>query len=300
MEEQYPRNSRGNEYVKQEKISGPWACRRFYHWSTSIVALLLLTAVTPQWAAAAGVCDEAAARKLLQQEKPEAAAQKVVDCKEGSPVKGLVHHALYEGDQAILHLKKAFDAGNREDDVLLALADALLWKKDFRTSLRVMQEVKDTTSVGWLKVNARKHEFLGEFDRALALYEKVIPREKLPYGSMERKALLLSWNKDFDASIAEYTRILDSKVASEGQKLRCRIQRAEVMAWNKEFEKALVELDKVLSQQPGNAEAGLVKGRILEWSGRYSEAKKTYQEILNRNPGHEQAKLRLEKVGWAD
>jgi tetratricopeptide (TPR) repeat protein len=246
-------------------------------------------------------CPPGKAAQLLKQGLHEKALAALKGCPADPAThkaRGIAFHGLYQPDSAIHSLRLAHEGGLKDDEVLLPLAEALLWKKDFRAASEVADAVKAKEGAGYLKVMARKHEILGELDQAVAHYDKAIALEKLPYGTLERKAMVLSWMKKFDESIAIYDGILKEKVVSQGLKVRCLIRKAEVMSWKNEFDPALAELDKALAKDRKNLEARLVKGRILEWKGEYKPAKALYAEILALAPDNEQAKLRLEKLSW--
>lgn len=248
-------------------------------------------------------CPPDKAAKLLKQGSHEKALAALKACPADAAThkaRGIGHHGLYQPDSAIHYLRLAHDAGLKDDEVLLPLAEALLWKKDFRAATQVADAVKDKEGAGYLKVMARKHEILGELDQAVAHYDKAIALEKLPFGTMERKAMVLSWMKKFDESLGIYDAILKEKVVSQGLKVRCHIRKGEVLSWKNDFASALAELDKALAKDGKNLEARLVKGRILEWKGEYKPAKALYGEILTLSPNNEQAKLRLEKLSWAE
>ncbi len=270
-----------------------------------VAASLLIASATPGGAApksASAACDFRAAAAALKREQPKEALRLLSACPASDSLsrrKGLAFHALYEPDSAIHHLKAAQQSGLTDDAVLIPLAEALLWKKDFRNAAPLLERVKDKSSNEYQKALARRHEILGEFDAALKIYDAVIPKEKLPWGSMERKALILGWQKRFDESIALFTRVIDSKVASAPQKIRCRIQRAEVIAWTKDFNRALKDLDETLKSDPKSIDARMLKGRVLEWTGDYKGARTVYAEAVQLDPENGPAKLRLEKVEWA-
>jgi tetratricopeptide (TPR) repeat protein len=241
--------------------------------------------------------------RLSQQGKFPAALAAVKGCGEGpatAKARGIAYYGLYQADSAIVYLKKAWEGGEQEDAVGLPLSEVLLWKKDFRSAAELMEKVKDKEGPAYLKVLARKHEILGEFPEAVKLYDRVIAREKLPYGSMERKAIVLSWMKKYDESIGQFEAIIRVKVVSRPLKVRCMVRKAEVISWKGEFGPALAEADKALALDGKNVEARLVKGRILEWQGEYKPAQTLYREILKWEPDNNQAKLRLEKLSWIE
>jgi len=252
---------------------------------------------------APGTCDPLKAEKLLRLEKHAAAIEAVKSCGDGiraNRAKGLAYHDLYVPDSAVAFLKMAFQAGARDDAVLTSLGEAFLWKKDFRSAGEVLDLVKDKEGPASLKVIARKHEILGEFTEAVRLYDLAIDREQLPYGTMERKAIILSWMKKYDEAIAQFDAILKEKIVSRPLKIRCRIRKAEVLSWTGKFDEAVAGLDAVLALDKRNVDARLVKGKVLEWKGEYRPARKVYEEVLRLEPANDQAKLRLEKLAWVE
>ena len=248
-------------------------------------------------------CDLKKSDQLSRQGRNSNALEALAGCGD-DPVamktKGLIYHDLYAPDSTVFYLKKAFEKGLHDDGLLTALAEAFLWKKDFRSAKDVMESVKDKGSASFLKVTARKHEILGEFGDAVKAYDQAIALEKLPYGTMERKAIILSWMKKFPESIAQFDAILNVKVVSRPLKIRCMIRKAEVQSWQNQFDLALAGLNKALVMDKQNIDARLVKAKVLEWKGDFKSAKPIYVEILKMQPTNDQAKLRLEKLAWVE
>lgn len=253
--------------------------------------------------ASASPCDTGKVFKLLRQEKYVVALETLQPCGEdlhAAKARGIAFHGLFKADSSLANLKRAFDGGLRDDAVLVRLAETFLWKKDFRNAGIIMDQVKDKLAPAYLKVLGRKHEILGEFPEAIKLYDQVMAKEKLPYGTMERKAIVLSWMKEYDRSIEQFEAIIRDKAPSRPLKIRCLIRKAEVLSWKAQFDPGLAQLDKALAMDPKNVDARLVKGRILEWKGEYKPAQAVYREILGLEPANDQAKLRLEKLSWAE
>lgn len=257
----------------------------------------------PASAAKAAACKVDRAEKLVLQGRYEAALEALKPCPSEprtKRAKGMAFHGLFQPDSAIANLKGAFESGLKDDGVLLPLSESFLWKKDFRNAAMIMEGIKDKQSANYFKVVARKHEILGELPLAVEFYDKAIALEKLPYGTMERKAIVLSWMKKFDESLALFDSIIKVKIVSKPLKVRCLVREGEVLSWKGEFDPAIAKLQKALALDKGNLDARFVKGRILEWKGEYKPAKAVYQEILGLSPGHEQAKLKLEKLSWVE
>jgi tetratricopeptide (TPR) repeat protein len=211
---------------------------------------------------------------------------------------GLVHHALYRPDSTLAVLGPLHRAGSADSRVVFALAEAFLWKKDYRNAQALLDAWPGKDDLGYLRVLATQMELVNRHGEALAIWDEVIGRDPRPWGAMERKAIVLSWTKRFDESQALFAKVASSNAASAPLRLRCQVRRAEVMAWSKDLEGALKELRGVLASHPDHVEASLLRGQILEWLGRYPEAKATYTAVLQKRPDLASARLRLEKLGW--
>lgn len=285
--------------VRNKGLHHPWS----YYLRTTVGAIFFAwTAVSLAYSAALK-CDLKRSESLWHAGRYPAALEAVQGCGENPQAQkiiGQIYHEQYAPDSAILYLKRAFDKGIHDDALLTALAEAFLWKKNFRNATEIMDAVKEKGSADYLKVIARKHEILGEFDQAVKAYDQAIALEKLPYGTMERKAIIFSWMKKFPESIALFDEILKVKIVSRPLKVRCMVRKAEVQSWQNQFDLALTGLDKALVLDSKNIDARLVKGRILEWKGDYAQARSIYQEIRKLEPGNDQVKLRLEKLAWAE
>jgi tetratricopeptide (TPR) repeat protein len=212
--------------------------------------------------------------------------------------RGLFHYRLGHADAALEHLLAAYRAGPHDDTVALALTEVCLWKKDVKTAKVVIAKLQAPEEPEALRVRGMVLELDGRLADALALYERAIPRAKQPWGTLERKALVLSWLKRFDEAMAAYAKVAESNAASWELRQRCRVRMAELTAWKKDFAGALAQLDKLLQGDPRLIPAWLLKGQILEWSGRFGDAKGAYSRILAIDPKHAEAKLRLNKLLW--
>lgn len=212
-------------------------------------------------------------------------------------LKGQAFHGLYQADSAIHYLRLAAKT-DKDDAVAVALAEALLWKKETKESVALLDQVKDKGTPSYYKAMATRFETQKKFPKALEMYDKAIAIEKVSFGTRFRKAMLLSWMKKLDASIALYTTLIESPGLPPGFKTRCVIRRAEVMSWNKDLDKAAAELTAVVAKEPGNAEGRLQLGQVMEWQGRFKEAKDQYRDVLVSNPENAEAKRRLEALLW--
>lgn len=212
-------------------------------------------------------------------------------------LKGQAFHGLFQADSAVFYLRQ--DASRGADDVVnTALAEALLWKKEVKEAVKLLGAVKDKKTPAYFKAMAARYEAEKKFPKALKMYDNAIVLEKVSFGTRFRKAMVLSWMKELDASIALYTALIEASGTPPGFKSRCIVRRAEVMAWNMDMDRAADELTALLQREKGNGEARLQLGQVMEWQGRFKEAKDQYKDVLVRNPEDAEAKRRLEALIW--
>ncbi|HXI60203.1 MAG TPA: tetratricopeptide repeat protein [Polyangia bacterium] len=212
--------------------------------------------------------------------------------------RGLFHHGLAEPDATLQSLVPYYRAHPDDDVVALAVAEASLWKKDYKTAVTVLGQLRQPDAPQALRVRGLMLEQVGRLPEALALYNQAIPRLPLPWGTMERKALVLSWLKRFDEAAVTFKAVVASKQASLGLRQRCRVRLAELTAWNKDFDGALGQLAVLLKEEPRQVDALMLTGQILEWQGDFADAKKTYSRVLAIDAGQAEARLHLDKLLW--
>jgi tetratricopeptide (TPR) repeat protein len=212
--------------------------------------------------------------------------------------RGLFHHGLAQPDDALRYLMPVYRARPQDEVVALAVAEASLWKKDYKTAVTIVGQLREPEAADALRVRGMVFEQAGRLKEALELYERAIPKLALPWGAMERKAQVLSWLKRFDEAASTYAKVVASKEASVELRRRCRVRMAEIAAWKKDFDAALSQLAKLLAEEPRLTDALLLKGQILEWQGEFAEAKRAYSRILEIDAGHGEARLRLNKLLW--
>jgi len=215
-----------------------------------------------------------------------------------SSMKGMIYHRLYEPDSAVRHFQAAYDAGERNDNLLINFADAALWKSDSAKATILLAQVADTSAVVYKLVWATLCELKGSFDEALSLYNKIISGDPKNDGTYAvfMKAQLLSWMAKFNESENLYARFIKAPDLPEAIKYDAMAKRAEVMSWMKKYGEALAELDAVLKGSPGHIEARRIKAQIFEWKGDSKRAQRMYKEIVNLSPDDRQAISRLEEL----
>lgn len=214
--------------------------------------------------------------------------------------RGLHHHGLVEPDAALENLLPVYRADRADDIVALAVAEASLWKKDSATALLVLGQLRAPDAPEALRVRGLMLEQTLRLEEAIEIYNRAIPRLDKPWGTLERKAQVLSWLKRFDEARSIYAVVAESRQASLGLRQRCRLRMAELSAWKEDLDGALAELRGLLESEPDLVDALLLAGQILEWQGEFSSAKQTYSRILGLDPQHAAARARLDRLLWVD
>lgn len=210
---------------------------------------------------------------------------------------GLAQAALGEHARALEVLVPVYQA-RPDDDVALAIAEASLEKRDFRTAETVLRALAAPDAPNALRVRGLLHEQANQLNEALALYERALPGLAQPLATLERRARVLGWLARFDESHAAYAALAANEAASVGLRQRCRVRMAELTAWKKDLDGALAQLRQLLTEDPKLADALLLQGQILEWQGRYADAKQSYSSLLAFDAANAEARLRLDKLLW--
>jgi tetratricopeptide (TPR) repeat protein len=213
---------------------------------------------------------------------------------------GLHHFELGEDDRALEKLVLVYRAQPQDDAVALAIAEASLRKRDFKTARVLVEALRAPEAPEALRVRGALLEQANRLPEALASYERAIPGLASPYAAMEGRARVLSWMERFDDGIAAYRVLADDARAGIELQRRSRVRIAELTAWKKDLDGALAQLAILLAEQPRSAEALLLQGQILEWQGKYAEAKRSYSTVLAFDAAHAQARMRLDKLLWVE
>lgn len=246
-------------------------------------------------------CPLEAAQARLDASDFESALSELEECAvspESARLKGLAYHGLYRADSAARYLRQAVEMGRDDDRVLIALAETHLWGKRLRQAAPLLDKVRDRQAPAYLRALALRQEQQDNFPEALALYNSALEKESGDGATLFRKAMLFSWMRRLDESIALYTRLIGDTSFPEAFRIRCRVRRAEVMAWNKEPQPAERELREVLRVDPRNVDALLRLGELLEWRSNYREAKDTYRDALVIEPENREAREKLKGLLW--
>ena len=218
--------------------------------------------------------------------------------RENSRREGFQYYAAWNADSTLFYLLPLYRAHPVEDSVAIAVAEASLWKKDFRTATQVITNLRHSESPEALRVKGLLFEQAGRLDEALQLYDKVIPRHPQPWGTMERRAQVLAWLGRVPEAKTQVQKVLVAKEPSKGLRIRCLLDLALWTAWEKDLPGSVKLLEQALALDGKSIEALLQLGQVYEWQGDFPQAKKTYGRVLNLNDRHAEARLRLDKLQW--
>lgn len=214
--------------------------------------------------------------------------------------KGLMFYEQWQADSALHYLIPAYQASPSDAKIALAVAEASLWKKDYKTATTILSQLENPDTPEANRVRGILFEQVNRLSEALEMYNKAIPKLELPWGTMERQAKVLSWLKRYDESKMIYQKIINSDIASKELKLRCEIQVAQLTAWEKDLQGALQRLQKVLQKDPKNIDALMLQAQIQEWSGDFKGAKNSYERVLEVDASHNTSRLKLDKLQWVN
>lgn len=274
----------------------------------AILGLVALPAVTPARARNPVASAPSGARsplaELLHQGKNREGLDWLRSFGKGGPeedrYRGLFNYGLGRPDEALHDLVPVYRASPKDDVVALAVAEASLWKKDYKTATVVLGALQSPEAPEALRIRGLLFEQAGRLPEAVEMYDRAIPHLPSPWEAMERRAQVLSWLKRFDEARAGFSKVADSPDANVRVRRRCRVRLAELSAWSKDFDGALGQLGRLLREDPGQTDALLLKGQILEWKGSFGEAKETYSRVLALDPANAPARLRLNKLLWVN
>ncbi|OGJ90218.1 MAG: hypothetical protein A2487_07390 [Candidatus Raymondbacteria bacterium RifOxyC12_full_50_8] len=232
-------------------------------------------------------------------------------CSQDSSVvllKGRAFHALFNADSAIKYLGMSDNGYSTADDVLLALAESMLWKKNFKGAEKHFGRVKNRRTVNFLKIAGMYLEMRGKLPEAVALYDSLMMVDKQMWTGAMRKAQVLSWMKHFEEATILFSQVAANTAAPQDVRMSAVIRRAEVRSWQSDFSAARHDLDSLIEVNTRTVlrspildrtkEALQLKGLVLEWEGKYQDAKAAYKNILLLDPNDKRAKLSLEKLLW--
>jgi|GEM_PF-2105912 len=220
------------------------------------------------------------------------------DNRDNSRRQGFQYYSEWNADSTLFYLLPLYRAHPEEDSVAIAVAEASLWKKDFRTATQVINNLRHSDSPEAFRIKGLLFEQAGRLTEALEIYDKAIPRHPQPWGTMERRAQVLAWLGRVPEAKAQVQKVLGAKEPSKGLRVRCLLDLALWTAWDKDLSGSVKLLEQTLALDGKSIEALLQLGQVYEWQGDFPQAKKTYGRVLNLNDRHAEARLRLDKLQW--
>lgn len=147
---------------------------------------------------------------------------------------------------------------------------------------------------------ARAFAWNKQFDTAITIYDSIIdlnPQDPVPYREKARTAL---WNKQFDLAMETYDALLEP----EGEDLDEYLiqtsialeKRAKWLNWNKRYISSLPAYRDLLAFNPGNEEAMFDYAQVYCNLGLCDYSRCIYEDILNLDPNHSLVKIALERI----
>lgn len=140
----------------------------------------------------------------------------------------------------------------------------------------------------------RARELIAEERRteAIPLLEAELRERPENHEARALLARVLSWERRYDASLAEYRILLERR----GGDALTRASYARVLAWSGRHEDAIREFRIAIAADSTNLETRVAYARALSWSGDLAGASAEYDRILERDPGMGEAWLGLASV----
>ncbi|MFP4417789.1 MAG: tetratricopeptide repeat protein [Chitinispirillaceae bacterium] len=272
-----------------------WLCYSF-------LSLCLFHGVFPSFLSAQNAnCSIKRAREAIRIENYSAALDMLRECEQSpevSAVRGSAYYNLYMADSAISAFSVAVDGGLSNDDILVKIGQAFLWKKNFVDADKYLRQVKDKTRLDYRIAIADRLEMMGKLNESMKILDSILKEKPDHFSTMLKKAAVLSWTRKFTQAITLYTQIIENRKAPKSTRIQAKTDRAEVLSWQKKFKEALSELDQVIEMDETDTDARLLQAQIHEWQGHYKTAKNIYKDILLIEPENKQAQIRLEKLLW--
>ena len=140
----------------------------------------------------------------------------------------------------------------------------------------------------------RERELIAEEKRieAIPLLEAELRERPDDYEARMLLARVLSWERQYDRSLAEYRTLLDTR----GGDPLTRSAYARVLAWSGRYDEAIREYRAAIAADSTNLETRVGYARALSWSGDLAGASTEYERILERDPSMGEAWLGLASV----
>lgn len=182
---------------------------------------------------------------------------------------------------------------------LMTAADTAAAKSDFITAIadyRVVLQLAPNNQEASIRL-ARVLSWAKQYDASLAQYGQVLGEQKAQNVQTRlERARVLSWAQKYDESIHEYESLLADVEASPVQGItsrEIRVEIAKVASWAKQFDRSLAELALIIPANPtiNDAPALLMKARVLAYQQHYSQSIDVYNTVLSLDPKDKEARL---------
>jgi tetratricopeptide (TPR) repeat protein len=182
---------------------------------------------------------------------------------------------------------------------LMTAADTAAAKSDFVTAIadyRVVLQLDPKNQEASIRL-ARVLSWNKQYDASLTQYGQVLGEQKAQnLQTRLERARVLSWAQKYDASIREYEALMQDLEASPAQGVssrEIRVEIAKVASWARNYDRSLAELSKIIPEKPTaeDAPALLLKARVLAYQRRYSQSIDTYNAVLALSPRDKDARL---------
>jgi tetratricopeptide (TPR) repeat protein len=144
---------------------------------------------------------------------------------------------------------------------------------------------------------ARVLSWAKQYDASIDQYSRVLGDQKAQnYQTRLERARVLSWAQKYDVAIHEYESLaaeLGSTPVGIVSVRDIRIELARVESWAKQYDQSLAEINKLIPQNPTAADtpALLLKARVLAYKQRYSQSIATYNKVLSLQPRDQEARF---------
>jgi tetratricopeptide (TPR) repeat protein len=132
----------------------------------------------------------------------------------------------------------------------------------------------------------------GRFREAIPLLRAAVAGDPDNTDARLLYARVLSWVREYDASLAEYRIVLEKRPGDP----RALSGYARVLAWSGRYDESLREFRLAIAADPGNLETRVGYARALSWSGDLAGASHEYERILAEDPDQGDAWLGLASV----
>lgn len=211
---------------------------------------------------------------------------------------GFRFYTEWNADSTLHYLVPLYQKNPGIDSVGLAIAEASLWKKDFKTATTVIANLQKPESAESWRVRGLLYEQVGRLAEALVAYDKAIPFLKQPWGTMERKAQVLAWSGKRNEAKNLIQKVLASPEISMGLRSRSELHLALWLAWDKDLDQSIKLIERILQREPNHVEAMMQLAQVFEWKGNYKGAKHLFGKVLEVQPSHGEARLKLGRLQW--